>query len=151
MSEKNRERGHEERAEPLTDNCSGCNETYELTTNNSRIYTFDDHPECGFIYAVCPCCDYRTRIHLDSESIQSARNTGLGETITPETPPQIYQGWLDMKGIKLVETHELTPRLEETVRKFGSTVNAILDQDPELFWQEMNDPERPHTMPERWI
>jgi hypothetical protein len=136
------------KAEPITDKCDGCGVGYYITSFNGLIYHFEGQPECDYLFCACPECNYRTRIYVNQRTIDNARCLGIPEDNKDKYPDEgIYREWCAVVGIELPSTYELTPRHEETIRKFGDALLTIPD---ELFWDGIES-EHGRPFPETWI
>lgn len=167
MSERMNFNPEQEPQKNLMDDCSGCGERYLLEPATvDRAYWFADSPRHSFAQCQCPNCNYRTIIFLDDFGREALTQHGveINEKIT--TPPQNVidvRAEVDAQNkpeddepelpedYEEVPTYELTPRLEATVERFGRHICDTLDNVPDIFWDEMNSPQPPTTMPLRWI
>lgn len=144
----------EQKPKPLTDKCDNCKQTYAINEHTGRLYEFYQQPECNYVMCQCPNCHFRTQIFLGEQQFTYAIQSGVPlRKVDEENPPQryadeqTYNSWLEVKGIELPATHELTQRHEKTVREFGQ---AILNIPDELFWDGMES-EHGTPYPLRWI
>lgn len=140
-----------EKIQPMFDDCDNCGKRYQLTPANSGARHYPKQEECDYLLCKCPHCNSVTRIFCQQESIQDARDNGLQVLDDePYAEPEIYHGWLDVNGIELPKTYDLTPRHDELIQKFGETIIKMSDDAPDLFWDEMNS-EQGKPYPQRWI
>jgi hypothetical protein len=150
----------------LVDDCSGCGERYVLESGTvDQAYWFADSPRHSFARCQCPNCNYRTIIFLDEYGKEALIQHGVDINETMTTPPQTVidvRAELDARykpkdaeepedDYVELPTYELTPRLEAVVERFGRHICDTLDNVPDIFWDEMNSPQPPTTMPPRWI
>lgn len=136
-----------EKQRRLTDNCDNCNQDYELTPENTELYYYITQDDCTHLLCTCPNCNYKTRIFIGDETFGQAVENGIEPIVKKNAPQGIYEKWLELNGVQLPPTYELTNRHEATVRKFGDALLAIPD---ELFWDNIEaETDRPH--PQKWI
>lgn len=139
----------EKKQPPLWDNCDNCSTDYELTPKNTAARLYPKQEECSYLFCVCPNCNFRTRIFCGPETLEQAATLGI-EIHADEmyAEPDIYHSWLDLNGIELPKTYELTNRHEAIVRRFGE---IILSAPNEHLYDLITDTgyNKPH--PQKWI
>lgn len=138
----------EERKEPtpLFDDCSRCEKRYQITKDNSGGIWYEKQPECSYLMCTCPNCQFVTRIFSNQHVMDIAKDNGIYVITEKYADDNIYSDWLELMGIELPKTYELTTRHEELIRKFGDTVMAMPD---DLLYDEItSDHDKPH--PQRW-
>jgi len=141
----------QEKREPLMETCENCGFTYEHTDDNSYLLQFNKMPDADSVVCKCPQCHTKALYFLDEAWKKHALANGIPIELEDDFPPDaVYQMMLSARGIELVEEMEISPRHEEIIRKFGETLTAMTNIDPDGFWEYMNSPQdRPY--PTRWI
>ena len=133
---------------PLFDDCLNCEKRYQITKENSGGMYFPKQPECSYLLCCCPNCGNKTRIFSSQHVMDLAVENGI--YIMDEQPyadENIYSDWLELMGIELPKTYELTPRHEEIIRKFGET---LLNMPDDLLYDCITD-EGDTPYPMRWV
>lgn len=131
----------------LFDDCSNCEQRYELTEDNSVVFNYTRQPECNFIYCACPNCDNRTRIFINPHSLEQARVAGIHIEDEEWASEQVYDDWCELKGIVLPETYQISDRHEKLIGQFGLTLANTPDEH--LYDLIVDDGySKPH--PPRW-
>ena len=131
----------------MYDDCSRCETRYKITPDNSALYLYTKQPECTFLYCVCPKCDFRTRIFVGKETVQLSVDTGLRIIAEDYAGENVYSDWIELKGIELPRTYELTNRHEALIQKFGE---ALLSMPDQMLYEGFHD-ETDNPYPQKWI
>ena len=147
MSEHAPER--EPKIQPIFDDCSNCETRYQLTAMNTAGRLYPKQPDCNYLLCVCPNCKYRTRIFCNETTLEVAALNGI-EVFDdePYADDNAYSDWLDVKGIELPKTYELTDRHEKLIRHFGEVVMNMPDA---LLYDEITSDDHGKPHPQRWI
>lgn len=135
----------------LFDDCSGCEKRYKLTPQtviDARF--FSEQPECNSILLDCPHCHYKTKLFVSGETQAQLALNGIVAKEFKMADPETMKQWMDTYGIPMIGEYEITQRHERIVENFGHTTVAILDQAPDLFWDEINSPHTDKPYPQRW-
>lgn len=134
---------------PLYDDCSKCEKRYQITKENSGGMYFTKQPECSYLLCRCPNCGNNTRIFCNEHVIQIAQENDIYIMDSePYADDNIYSDWLELMGIELPKTYELTDRHEALIEKFGQTV---MNMPADLLYDEITDMNQPKPHPQRWI
>ena len=148
MSERSPE--HEKEREPLMETCENCELTYEHTDQNSYLMEFSKMSDADCVICKCPKCQTKALYFFDESWKNHAVANGIPIAVAEDYPPDwVYKLMLATRGIELVEEREITPRHEEQITKFGETLCAMTEQDPDGFWADMNSPQN-KPYPFRW-
>lgn len=127
---------HEEepRNQHLTDNCSHCEEDYDLTPNNTALRNFTKKPECNYLYAICTCCGGQTQIYIQKETTEAVLAAGIPSEEDEYPQQDEYLQWCEVHDIKLIEPHEISPRQENFIKYFGYLLkNNLFDPIMDKF------------------
>ena len=133
---------------PMYDDCSRCETRYRLTPDNSALYLYTKQPECTFLYCVCPKCDFRTRIFVGEETTQQSVDNGLRVFAEDYAGESVYSDWIELKGIELPKTYELTNRHEALIHKMGE---ILLNTPDEHLYDLITDTGYGKPHPLKWI
>jgi len=134
-----------------SDTCSRCEQEYPLTPQNTLYVYFEKQEECSYLVCKCTHCGSNTMIFDESISPNDALARDIMvDDADRHAPDEIYKSWLQVKGIELPQSYEITDRHEKLVTKFGENMNALLDNAPDIFWGEMNEPNSFRPYPQRW-
>ena len=109
-----------EKPKPVKDNCNNCKKNYKLTADNTVAMTYPNKPECNHIVCQCPNCQFLTAIYIPEGSDTIERVAEHGVTISELDWPSdaVYNGWLEVMGIELIQPQALTPRQEKPIEFF---------------------------------
>lgn len=105
----------------LKDNCMHCNTVYPITCENAALFVFTRKADCNYLQTECTNCGGDTRLFMQDggDTAQKARQLGITEIVTDYPPDNIYQSFLKVFGIELIQEKELTPRQENRVKYLG--------------------------------
>lgn len=134
---------------PIFDDCSGCDQRYQLTAMTANGVIYPKQPECSYLMCRCPNCGYKTQIFCNETTIEMAALNGIDiEGDEMYAPDDIYKSWLEVKGIELVETYQLTARHEKLIGQFATSLANTPD---EYLYDLITDDGygRPHPL--RWV
>lgn len=112
MSEK------EPRNPNLYDNCSHCEEDYDLTPNNTALRKFNKQPECNYLYTICTHCTGQTQIFCGLDTTEAIVEAGIPFVEDDYPDQEEYKKWLEIMEIKLIEPQEVTSRQERFIGYF---------------------------------
>lgn len=103
-----------EKVRPLKDNCNNCKKNYRLTMENAYVIHYEQKAECDHMICKCPRCDFVTMIFLaaDGDTMDRARENLININNLDWPSEKVYQTWLKLMGIELIQPKELTPRQE---------------------------------------
>ena len=123
---------------PLKDKCNACGKKYKLTEETAVAITYTKQPDCRHLVTCCPHCSQQTRIFVPptSNSLERAEQTGVPVHYFEYASDEIYDMFLRVYDIELIEPKELTPRQEDRVR-FGTYLLDRIDT-VEDFLNETN-------------
>ena len=110
---------------PPRDNCDGCNKDTPITAETAYIVNFR---RCfgNFILNECVHCGQKTRLFLQDDIQKDFEKRGIPVANTDQIPdPDFVESYLDLHGIPLPETKELTPRQEDYVATRGLYLQTI--------------------------
>lgn len=139
----------EPQIQPIFDDCSNCDKRYQLTAMNSAGRLYPKQPDCSYLLCVCPNCKYRTRIFCNETTLEMAALNGIEVyDDEPYAEPEIYTSWLDVKGIELPQTYELTDRHERLIGQFATTLANCPDG---LLYDLITDDNQGRPHPQRWV
>lgn len=112
-----------EKIKPLKDRCMHCDKNYRLTQENALIVEYTKKPECNYVNSKCTHCGGMTTIFVPptSNTIDELKKQDVpcGQLDYPSD--DVYEAWLQVMGIELIQPQELTPRQENRVR-FGAFI-----------------------------
>lgn len=140
----------EKQPRPMYDICDNCEERYEITKENAAVCAYSKQHECDWIYCICPHCDNRTKIYIGgTDWLDNSRLAGLS-ILEDESYAEdnIYNQWLEAKGIELAKTYQLTNRHEKLIGQFAT----VLAETPDEYLYDLivdNGYDKP--LPQRWI
>lgn len=151
MSERSpKDNPEKERFAPLNESCDNCEAQYVLDNENTDFIVYEKDRPFNHIICTCPACENKSLYFMDD----AYQNHALGVGLIPMeaakyAPEQLIKMWEQLRGIEIVQPVEISPRHEQQIQKFGETVSAMLEQDPDGFWEDMNSPhDRPY--PKKW-
>ena len=139
----------EKQARPIFDDCSNCEQRYQITNENSAGRLYRKQPECNYLLCVCPNCKNKTRIFCNETTLEMAALNDIHVFDDEDwADDNIYSDWLDLKGIELPQTYELTHRHEQLIGRFAK---ALAETPDEYLYDLIVDEGygKPHN--QRWI
>lgn len=106
----------EPKREKLKDDCLHCGKRYTIKPENAMVFSYERKPECNHMVTECPHCTKRTNIYLAGDyTIDRARENGITVCELDWPSDQVYDGFLQVYGIELIQPQELTPRQEKQI------------------------------------
>jgi hypothetical protein len=127
MNEREPNPEKDNNVKPLRDQCNRCQKKYKLTEETAVGIIYTKQPDCRHIVACCPHCRFQTRIFIpqSSNSLEVAQQTGVPILVFEYASEEIYDMFLRVYGIELIQPKELTPRQEEQVSNYGRFLQEI--------------------------
>ena len=117
--------GKKNKEPEFRDNCDGCNEDTPITKESAYIVNFT---RCfgNFVLNKCIHCGRETRLFLSDEVEEDFARQGIPVANTDQIPPPDFlERYLDLMGIPLPESKELTPEQEDYVATRGLYLQTI--------------------------
>lgn len=151
MSEQipNQSPEHERQARPIYDDCSNCEQRYQLTPDNTAGRIYPKQAECSYLLCVCPNCNNKTRIFCNDVTFEVAALNDIHIfDDEPFADDNVYSDWLELKGIELPKSYELTDRHEKMIGAFATALATVPD---EHLYDLITDEGYNQPYPQRWI
>lgn len=112
----------------LYDNCSHCENDYDLTPDNTALRKFNKQSECNYLYTVCPHCEGHSQIFCGEETTDEVIKAGISVVEEDYADQEEYQIWLEVNEIKLIEPQEISSRQERFLGYFKYLIdNDLID------------------------
>lgn len=141
----------EREVRPLSQTCLNdeCQTEFQLTGENTRGFYYEKQVECSNIVCGCPNCGLKMRLHCSEDYLKQVIENGIYVDMDElYAPDHVYEGWLGVKGIELVETYQLTDRHEKLIGQFAT---ALANAPDEHLYDLITDDGYNQPYPRRWI
>lgn len=126
--------------------CLTCKKSARLTPSNTTAFIYEDE---RFNHLRIRCdCGAPTILYCDQSTIKEALDNDCGAIHDKHVPERIVELYCQVNELPFAgEIHELTPRLESEIERFGEVLATCPD---ELLFDAITAPHKPDR-PERWI
>lgn len=146
MSEK--QNSPERQPKPLHNNCNQCGEDYALTPETAEMHLHKVNPDCDHMLMHCPHCGSKTALFgLSEDTIQRAIDSGIDPEFHKYPNDSLLALRLGYLGIELVKPHDLSPRHEQLIERFGQVLETTPD---EHLYDVITDTGYDKPYPQKW-
>jgi len=123
MSKKNRQ---PKEPKPYIDTCNHCNTETPVSGETAYGVESTRVPFGQFVVNTCVECGGETKLFTDADNLAAFKTRGIEVHQTEEIPgPDFLERYLDLMGIPLPESKELTPDEEDYVATRGLYLQTI--------------------------